>query len=73
MCNIMVFEFLLDPTNAVSLEEFLITDEFLLLSIGIKPNFISVTYLNGSWLDVIEVRDGVYNLLQKWGLFSISL
>ena len=41
-------------------------------SIGIKPNFIKVPHLRGYLLNIIEVRGGVYYLLQRWMVFRIT-
>ena len=52
------------PSALIHLENFVSTDDRVPPSIGIKPNFITVPYLSGSWLNIIEVRrDDIF--LQK--------
>ena len=37
-------------------QELVSKDDLNPYSVGIKPNFIAVPYLSGSWLDTIEIR-----------------
>ena len=60
----MVLAFLFALSTFVLLEITLSTDEFVLLYIGIKPKFITVSYLCGSWLNLVEVLRYVYNVFR---------
>ena len=53
------------------LKVFVSTDDLVPDYIGIKTNFITVTYLSGSWFNIIEVRRDVYILQEGLIVFSV--
>ena len=50
--------------------KFVSADNLVTPSIGIKPNFITVPHLSGSWLNIIEVRRDVH-FFRKIVVFSV--
>ena len=44
----------------VQLGKVVSTYDFVELSIGIKPKFITVPHLRGYWFNLVEVRGGVH-------------
>ena len=51
----MVIDLQFPPPTLVHLEKLVSTDDLVPPDVGIKLNFITVPYLSGSWLDIIEV------------------
>ena len=68
----MVLDLLFTPYTLFSWKELLSTDDLVPLYIGIKTNFITAPHLHGSWLNIVEFRRDVDNLLQRLIFFSLT-
>ena len=51
---VLVTQFTL--SKIFTFKSLVIKDYLAPYSVGIKPNFVAVPYLSGSWLDIIEIR-----------------
>ena len=61
------------PPHLFTLKELVSTDELVPPSIGTKTNFITVPYLSGSYLNIIEVIGDVYIFQERLIVFYIIL
>ena len=59
----MVLALLFAPSTFIHLGKLVSADDLVPLSIEIKPNFITVSHLHGSWFNPVMVRGLLYTSL----------